>query len=97
MLVGRSSMFSDVSLAVYYHLRTSVGIHDDLHVKALAFDNGQDQIVWVACNLVEVPRTGVEDPPQRIQKSFGITPDHVLIAVTHFHTGPQVVAMYIRR
>lgn len=86
--------FLDVPLAGYYYSRTPVGIHDNLHAKALVFDNGHDQIVLVTCDLVRVPRTAVEDARERIQKSFGIRPDHILITASHSHTGPQMVPEY---
>jgi hypothetical protein len=87
--------FLDVPLAGYYYPRPPVGIHDDLHAKTLVFDDGHDQIVLVACDLVELPRAAVENARQRIQKSFGIPPDHILITATHSHTGPQMVPEYV--
>lgn len=87
--------FFDVPLAGYYYSRTPVGIHDDLHAKALILDNGHDQIVLVACDLVRLPRAAVEDARLRIQKALGIPPDHVLITATHSHTGPQMVPEYV--
>jgi len=89
--------FLDVPLAGYYYPRMPVGIHDDLHAKALVLDNGHDQIVLVACDLVELPRAAVENARQRIQKMFGIPPDHVLITATHSHTGPQMVPEYVQK
>lgn len=89
--------FLDVPLAGYYYPRLPVGIHDDLHAKALVFDNGHDQIVLVACDLVELPRAAVESARQRIQKSYGIPPDHILITATHSHTGPQMVPAYVQK
>lgn len=87
--------FLDTPLAGYYYPRMPLGVHDDLHAKALVFDNGSEQIVLVACDLVELPRAAVEDARRRIQKAFGIPPDHVLVTATHSHTGPQMVPQYI--
>ena len=87
----------DVPLAGYYYPRTPVGIHDDLHAKALVLGNNQDQIVLVACDLVRLPRSAVEDARHRIKHSHGIPPDHVLITATHSHTGPQMVPRYVER
>src|ERR1019366_5757647 len=85
--------FLDVPLAGYYYSRMPLGVHDDLHAKALVFDNGHDQIVLVACDLVELPRAAVEDARLRIQRAFGIPPDHVLTWIRReFHCFPSKVA-----
>ena len=89
--------FLDVPLAGYYYPRMPVGIHDNLHAKALVFDNGHDQIVLVTCDLVRLPREAVENARQRIQKDFGIRSDHILITATHSHTGPQLVPEYVQK
>jgi hypothetical protein len=87
--------FLDIPLAGYFYDRSPQGIHDDLHSKALLFDNGTDQIVLVACDLVHLPREAVEDARLRVQKSLGIPPERVLVSATHSHTGPQMVPQYI--
>jgi hypothetical protein len=87
--------FLDVPLAGYFYDRSPQGIHDDLHAKALLFDNETDQIVLVACDLVHLPREAVEDARLRVQKTLGIPPERVLISATHSHTGPQMVPQYV--
>lgn len=86
--------FLDTRMAGYYYPRTAEGVHDDLHAKALVFDDGQNQIVLVACDAVSVRRDAVEEARRRIQKKWGIPPSRVLISATHSHTGPVLTEEY---
>ncbi len=87
--------FLDIPLQGYYYPRMPDGVHDDLHAKAWVIDDGHDQVVLVACDLVEVSREAVEAARQRISSRCGIPADHVLISATHTHTGPEGVPGYV--
>jgi neutral ceramidase len=87
--------FLDIPLQGYYYPRMPDGVHDDLHAKALVIDDGQDQVVLVACDLVEVSREAVEAARRQISARCGIPADHVLISATHTHTGPEGVPSYV--
>jgi neutral ceramidase len=86
--------FLDVPMAGYYYPRSADGVHDDLYAKTIILDDGQIQIVLVSCDLVEVPRDVVVQARERISKQLKIPADHVLISVTHSHTGPVMVEEY---
>jgi hypothetical protein len=88
--------FLDIPLAGYYYQRLPVGVHDDLHAKALVLDNGSTQVVLVACDLVQVPKEAVDDARRRIQAEFAIPPNHVLISADHSHTGPVMTPGYVK-
>lgn len=85
----------DIPLAGYFYPRQPQGIHDDLHAKALIFDEGDEPIVLVACDVVHLPREAVEDARLQIQKKLGIPLGRVLVSATHCHTGPQLTAQYV--
>jgi len=87
--------FLDISLQGYAYPRTPDGVHDDLHAKAWVIDDGHDQVVLVACDLVEVSREAVEAARRQISARCGIPADHVLISATHTHTGPEGVSSYV--
>ena len=87
--------FLDVPLEGYYYPRMPDGVHDDLHAKALVIDDGHEQAVLVACDLVEVTREAVEEARRQISARCGIPADHVLISATHTHTGPEAVPSYV--
>ncbi len=87
--------FLDVPLVGYYYPRMPDGVHDDLHAKALVIDDGHEQAVLVACDLVEVTREAVEEARRQISAKSGIPADHILISATHTHTGPEAVPSYV--
>ena len=86
--------FLDTPMEGYYYPRMPDGVHDDLHAKALVIDDGHDQIVLVACDLVGISREAVEEARRQISARCGIPADHILISATHSHTGPQEVKSY---
>jgi len=80
----------DTPMAGYYYPRMPDGVHDDLHASALVFDDGQNRVALVSCELVHVTRDAVEDARRKIEKKWGIPASHVLISATHSHTGPDL-------
>jgi neutral ceramidase len=94
--LGRSAItpFLDVPMAGYYYPRSADGVHDDLYAKSVILDDGKNQIVVVACDLVDVPRDVVVQARERIARQLKIPADHVLISATHSHTGPVMVEEY---
>jgi hypothetical protein len=87
--------FLEQSMAGYYYPRSAEGVHDDLYAKAMVFDDGRDQMVWVACDTIHVTRLAVEEAKRRIQQQLGIPAGHVLISATHSHTGPEFTPDYV--
>src|SRR5208337_3871471 len=86
--------FLDQPMAGYYYTRAADGVHDDLMAKALVLGNGQDRVVLVAIDAVEVPADIVQPARERIQKKLGIPADHIMISATHSHTGSQFTPLY---
>ena len=86
--------FLDVPLVGYYYPRMPDGVHDDLHAKALVIDDGHEQAVLVACDLVEVTREAVEEARRQISAKSGTRgpyPDQ-----RHAHAyGPEAVPSYV--
>ena len=87
--------FLDNPLVGYYYPRMPDGVHDDLHAKTLVIDDGHEQVVLVACDLVGIPRQPVDEARQLIAARLKIPADHVLISATHTHTGPEPIPAYV--
>jgi hypothetical protein len=73
-----------------YGARTSgsVGVHDDLHARALAIDDGEVQAVVVSCDLIGVDRRLVATAREIASSATGIPAGHIMISATHTHAGP---------
>ncbi|MEX1254869.1 MAG: neutral/alkaline non-lysosomal ceramidase N-terminal domain-containing protein [Dehalococcoidia bacterium] len=70
----------------------SQGVHDDLHARALVLDDAEGAVAVVACDLLGVDRRMVARARQLAGDATGIAPERILIAGTHTHSGPVVLA-----
>jgi neutral ceramidase len=76
-------------LAGYYYERLSTGVHDPLYAKAIVFKQGSTRFALVECDLCQTATEVVEPARRAIERTTGIPADHVCIASTHTHTGPD--------
>jgi neutral ceramidase len=79
-----------IPMAGYYATRLSTGVHDDLHAKALYLSSGDQQAAIVACDLVGIPPSVIEEARVLIEAATGIPARNVMISATHSHTGPLI-------
>ena len=77
-----------IPMAGYYAIRLAEGTHDDLHAKAIVFEQEGAKAALVALDLVTVGRPTVEEARRLIAKNTGVPPGAVMISATHSHTGP---------
>jgi hypothetical protein len=73
-----------------YGARThgSVGVHDDLHARAVVFDDGATQAAIVACDLIGIDRRLAAAVRQIVFEATGIPREHIMVSATHTHGGP---------
>jgi len=74
----------------YYSVRLNTGTHDPLYAKAIVLEEDGVEAAIVACDLVGLPRTFVDEARHIIQQTTHVPPDHVMISATHTHTGPEM-------
>lgn len=77
-------------MAGYYYDRGAEGVHDDLFTKALVIEKGNQKVVLISCDLIELPNYLVALTRKRIEQLAGIPGDLVMISATHAHTGPVI-------
>ena len=61
-------------------------IHDELHARCLALDDGQTRLVFVVIDSVSVNREVLDEAKRRIQAATGIPAAHQLMSATHTHS-----------
>ncbi|MFH1739769.1 MAG: hypothetical protein ABIH23_12225 [bacterium] len=83
-----------ISLAGHMQDRNATHIHDELHVRCLVLDNGDTRIAIAVCDLLALGKEPISRAKQMIQERAGLSPDHILIAATHTHTGPTTVPAF---
>ena len=78
----------------YPHVeRMSTGVHDPLLASAMCLSDGRNQVLWIACDIIFVPKSIVAAARSRITDAIGIPADHIMIAATHTHSGPITAAV----
>lgn len=77
-------------LAGYYRKRLSEGVLDELHAKAIVFEQGGAKAALVICDILTLPRHTIVTARQLIETQTGIPGANVMIAATHSHTSPVV-------
>ena len=77
-------------LAGYYRKRLSEGVLDDIHAKAIVFEQNGVKAAIVICDILTFPRKTVTTARALIEQQTGIPRANVLIAATHSHTSPVV-------
>ena len=78
-------------LCGYPHVpRWSTGVHDPLTSSALALDDGETRLLFIANDIIYVPKGLVARARQRIEAATGTPPAHIMITATHTHSGPGV-------
>ncbi|QYM78526.1 hypothetical protein K0B96_14670 [Horticoccus luteus] len=78
-----------VFLFGYPHVpRMSTGVHDPLECAALFLQADGRAALFLATDLIFVPRPLVEDVRRRISAATGVEEGAILISATHTHSGP---------
>ena len=67
----------------------STYVHDPLHVRAVAFENGEGRVVIAVMDSIGVGREMCDEAKATAAKVTGWKPEHMLIAATHTHTAPK--------
>ena len=67
----------------------STYVHDPLHVRAVAFENGQGRVVIAVMDAIGVGREMCDEAKAAAAKVTGWKPEQMLIAGTHTHTAPK--------
>jgi hypothetical protein len=78
-----------VSLAGYFHDRISKTIRDDLYAKCVVLQSGGERVALVTCDLIAGHKIITETARRLVEKETGIKPDHLMVSMTHTHTGPE--------
>jgi hypothetical protein len=81
------------SLAGSFEDRPAETIHDDLHARAMVFDDGSVRVALVLCDLICLGSEAVDAAKDLITAQSDIPASHVMISCTHTHTAPTTVPL----
>ena len=84
------STTAPINIPGQFHMRISKGILDPVTANALVIDNGEDQAIFLSCDLVVI-RSGLLDLVR--EKTAALNPEipvmKILMNATHTHEGPS--------
>jgi Neutral/alkaline non-lysosomal ceramidase, N-terminal len=73
--------------------RTSTGIHDPLLASALYLSDGTTRTLFIANDVIFIPKALADRARRRIAETTGISADNVMVTATHTHSGPVTTRM----
>jgi len=76
----------------YPHVeRRSTGVHDPLLSSALYLADGRTELMFVADDIIFVPRDLAGRARERIASATGVPASNIMLTATHTHSGPITV------
>jgi neutral ceramidase len=69
-------------------------IHDDLHARCLALDDGATRLVFVVCDSCMIPREVFDQAKAVIEKATGVPASHMMMSATHTHSAPASASVF---
>jgi hypothetical protein len=76
----------------YPHVpRLSTGTHDPLLSSALFLSDGRTDVLFIANDILFIPKSLSKRARDRISTATGIPASHILISATHTHSGPITI------
>lgn len=77
-------------MAGYYHARGADGVLDPLFCKAMVIQRDGSRMAFVSLDIISVTRDITVRAREKIEEQTGIPGTHVMVSVTHAHTGPEL-------
>jgi len=79
-----------INIPGQFHMRISKGVMDPVTVNALVLDDGNDQVIFLSCDLVVVRSRVLDIIREKLQKRHPEIPGmKILMNATHTHDGPS--------
>ena len=72
----------------YYKKRTSKGVLDDLYIRGIAFDDGENRAVVLAADLCVMSNAIADGYRKAISEACGLDMNAIFINCNHTHQGP---------
>jgi len=73
-----------------FNPRGSTHIHDELHARCLALDDGETRLAFAIVDNVQFPREVHDAAKDLIHNATGLPREHILMAATHTHSAPSL-------
>ncbi len=74
--------------------RKAQHVHDELHARAVAFDDGQNQLAIVVVDNCLIPREIFDEAKSRVNEWTGLPVENMLMSATHTHSAGSVTHVF---
>ena len=83
-----------VSINGGFQDQRAASVHDELHVRAIALDDGTTRLAIAVIDTCVLPRSIVDDAKRRLHGAIGLEPGNVLVSATHTHSGGAAAPIF---
>ena len=73
----------------YFEQRTASTVHDPLHARSFVLGDDDSAIAIAICDVIGINREYLDQARSLIAETTDLSPESVMIACTHTHTGPH--------
>ncbi|MFW5866332.1 MAG: hypothetical protein ACOCX2_00860 [Armatimonadota bacterium] len=73
----------------YFEERTASTVHDPLHARSFVLEDDGSAVAIAICDVIGIDRAYLDEARSLIAETTDLSPEQVMIACTHTHTGPQ--------
>jgi hypothetical protein len=77
-----------------YGIRVSEGVHDELYIKTLVFEQAGKRVAFITLDVISLPHLLVMKSRALIHKQTGIAVNNIILNATHLHAGPQMNPLF---
>src|SRR4051794_19553636 len=74
--------------------RIATDVHDELLVRSLVLDNGQNRLGFAICDSCAIPGDLIAKAKHLINSYTGIPMTNMLVAATHTHSAPPAAHLF---
>jgi hypothetical protein len=78
------------SISGYFYARYADGVLDPIQLNALAFGNGTDTAIIIACDFIGMVMNKSNEMREAIAARTGVPADHVMLCCLHQHTSIRI-------
>ena len=78
-----------------YRVQPSVGVHDELLVRALYLESEGERLLWLHADLIGWPSQAVREFRAWAAGRFGLLPRQIVLSATHTHAGPATIPLIL--
>ena len=75
-------------------VQPSIGVLDDIYVRALYLEPGNEKLLWLNCDLISLSSDQVKRFKDSCREKYDLLPSQIIISCTHTHSAPCTI--YLR-